>query len=392
MNILKGQKVDITKGKNVTELIAVLEWTAGNKEMEIDGAAFLLEGNGRCKNDESFIFYGQPVSLDSSVNHVASSGNQNEIHIALNKISKEVQKIAFTLTIHEGEQRGHTFSQVSRASLQVKNKTTGESMFSFIFGEELKSETAIVVGELYLHNGEWKLNAIGSGFNGGLAALCHNFGIEVETKAEPVQPIKQVPVVEKVPVVQEKPEVVKPIIATLKKKEAISIKKTDKVIATLEWDSKKDLDLYCFYVTKNDEVGKVYYRDRGSANRTPYITLDGDSIGAGKETIIVHNSSELKYVLFAAYSAVSNGIGSFKSMQARAVVDNQMGQKITSPLFENNKYAYWVAIAKIDFTNVREMSVSHVESYSKSGTERSPLLYKDGSFKMNVGPVEFKDR
>lgn len=145
LNILKGQKVDITKGKNVTELIAVLEWTAGNKEMEIDGAAFLLEGNGRCKNDESFIFYGQPVSLDSSVNHVASSGNQNEIHIALNKISKEVQKIAFTLTIHEGEQRGHTFSQVSRASLQVKNKTTGESMFSFIFGEELKVKQPLLL-------------------------------------------------------------------------------------------------------------------------------------------------------------------------------------------------------------------------------------------------------
>jgi uncharacterized protein involved in tellurium resistance len=150
------------------------------------------------------------------------------------------------------------------------------------------------------------------------------------------------------------------------------------------------LDLYCFYVTKNDVEGKVYYRDKGNATSEPFITLDGDSIGAGKETIIVHNSSELKYVLFAAYSAVSNGVGSFKSMKARAIVDNQMSQKITSPLFENNKFAYWVAIAKIDFTNSLEMSVSHVESYSKSGTERSPLLYKDGTFKMNVGPAEFK--
>ena len=77
-------------------------------------------------------------------------------------------------------------------------------------------------------------------------------------------------------------------------------------------------------------------------------------------------------------------------MKAQAVVDNQMGQKITSPLFENNKFAYWVAIAKIDFTDAHEMGVSHVETYSKSGTERSPLLYKDGTFKMNVGPEEFK--
>ena len=113
-------------------------------------------------------------------------------------------------------------------------------------------------------------------------------------------------------------------------------------------------------------------------------------MNSGKETITVHNPSQLNYVLFAAYSAVSNGVGSFKAMKAKAVVDNQMNQKITSPLFENNKYAYWVAIAKIDFTDMDEMKVSHVETYSKSGVERSPLLYKDGTFKMDVGPEEFK--
>jgi uncharacterized protein involved in tellurium resistance len=170
----------------------------------------------------------------------------------------------------------------------------------------------------------------------------------------------------------------------------ISIKKSEKVVAALEWDSKKDLDLYCFYVTKDGTEGKVYYRNKGNANKAPFITLDGDALLAGKETIVVHNPSELKYVLFAAYSAVSNGIGSFKSMKAKAVVDNQIDQNVTSPLFENNKFAYWVAIAKIDFTHPKEISVSHVETYSKSGTERSPLLYKDGSFKMDVGPEEFK--
>ena len=77
-------------------------------------------------------------------------------------------------------------------------------------------------------------------------------------------------------------------------------------------------------------------------------------------------------------------------MKAKAVVDNQMGQKITSPLFEENKFAYWVAIAKIDFTDTHEMEVSHVETYSESGTERSPLMYKNGAFEMNVGPEEFK--
>lgn len=91
-----------------------------------------------------------------------------------------------------------------------------------------------------------------------------------------------------------------------------------------------------------------------------------------------------------AYSAISNGIGSFKSMKAQAVVDNQLGQRITSPLYEKNCLAYWVAIAHIDFTDADNINVSHVERYSKSGSERSPELYVDGLFEMDRGVIEFK--
>lgn len=377
MNISRGQKVDITKNTAITDIVAVMEWTTANKEVEIDGAAFLLEESGLCKSDESFVFYGQPSSENGSVKHFGSSNGQNEIYLSLNAIPATIHKVALTLTIHEGENNGQSFSAVSSASLLMKNRLSGEILFSFTFGEELQQETAIVVGEFYRHNGEWKLNPVGSGFNGGLPSLCENYGLDVMN--EPT-----------VPVPVEKKEEVKPLIVTLKKKETISIKKTAKVVATLEWKSKKDLDLYCFYVTKDGQEGKVYYKNLGSANQSPFITLDGDSMNSGKETITVHNPSQLNYVLFAAYSAVSNGIGSFKAMKAKAVVDNQMEQKITSPLFEDNKFAYWVAIAKIDFTDKNEMQVSHVETYSKSGTERSPLLYKDGTFKMDVGPEEFK--
>lgn len=377
MNILRGQKVDITKNTAITDIVAVMEWTTANKEMEIDGAAFLLEESGLCRNDESFVFYGQPSSKEGSVKHFGTTTGQNEIHLSLNEIPTTIHKVALTLTIHEGENNGQSFSAVSSASLLLKDQLSGEILFSFTFGEELQQETAIVVGEFYRHNGEWKLNPVGSGFNGGLPSLCENYGLDV--MSEPT-----------VPVPVEKKEEVKPLIVTLKKKETISIKKTAKVVATLEWKSDKDLDLYCFYVTKDGQEGKVYYKNLGSASKSPFITLDGDSMNSGKETITVHNPSQLNYVLFAAYSAVSNGIGSFKAMNAKAVVDNQMEQKITSPLFEDNEFAYWVAIAKIDFTDMDEMKVSHVETYSKSGIERSPLLYKDGTFKMDVGPEEFK--
>lgn len=77
-------------------------------------------------------------------------------------------------------------------------------------------------------------------------------------------------------------------------------------------------------------------------------------------------------------------------MKARAVVDNHQGQVVTAPLFHKNWFSYWVAIAHLDFTDPASMSVSHVETYSKGGSERSPMLYPDGTFKMDEGPIEFK--
>jgi stress response protein SCP2 len=387
MNVSRGQKVPITKGRSVSNLIVTLDWQHDHQGIEVDAAAFLLNDTGKCSGDESFLFYGQPVSVDQSIKQVKQGERRNETHISLQKMSSAIQKVAFTLTIHEGEEKGLDFGQVSALSLRIADKTTGENIVTFTFGEELTKETAIVVGELYLHNGDWKFSAVGSGFFGGLAALCGNFGIEVESNNE--QDVEKEKSIQSPPV-KNTQEAVVPLTVTLKKKEAISIRKSEKVVATLEWKSKKDLDLYCFYVLNDGTEGKVYYRTPGHAQKEPYITLDGDAQGAGKETVIVHKPSELKFVLFSAYSAVSNGIGSFKSMKAKAVVDNQMGQKVTSPLFEKNNFAYWVAIAKIDFTDPHDMSVSHVEKYSKSGTERSPLLYEDGSFEMNVGPMEFK--
>lgn len=380
MNILRGQKVDITKNTAIQSIVAELEWTASNAALEIDGAAFLLDANGRCEKDENFIFYGQPESSNRSVIHTAPAPGKNAIQLSLAAMPQDIAKIALTLTIHDGEKNAQTFQAVPSAKLTLKDSSANSMLYSFTFGEELQKETAIVAAEIYRHNGDWKLNAVGSGFNGGLPSLCENFGLDVIHEPDPIPAAPPAP---------EKKEV-KPMIVTLKKKEKISITKTEKIVATLEWDSKKDLDLYCFYVLKDGTEGKVYYRNLGHANKPPYITLSGDSLQAGIETITVHSPSKLKYVLFAAYSAISNGIGSFKKMKAKAIVDNQMGQRITSPLFEENKFAYWVAIAKIDLTDLDDMEVSHVETYSKSGVERSPLLYKDGTFEMNVGPEEFK--
>ncbi|QNR65195.1 TerD family protein [Paenibacillus peoriae] len=385
MIIAKGQKIDVTKGKGIEEIAIGLTWKTISPEVDINASAFLLNSLGICTRDEDMIFYNQQLSREQAVSHSCpANGSLEVIRISVRKVPFDVEKIAFTLTIHEGETTGQSFSNVREALCRIYNPVNGEEVASFNFGEDLNKETAIVIGELYLHKGEWKFNAVGSGFNGGLTALVKNFGLEVSetTQDEIAAEVDTSP--------RTIPELITPMKLELKKKECINIHKSEKVTATLEWETVKDLDLYCFYVTKNNEVGKIYYRNLGSPLSAPYIQLDGDALVHGKETIIIHQPEALRFVLFAAYSAVSNGFGSFKSMKVRAVVDNHQGQVITTPLHKRNSFSYWVAIAHIDFTGPNEMIVSHVERYSRSMVERSPVLYEDGSFKMDVGIQEFK--
>ena len=89
-------------------------------------------------------------------------------------------KIAFTVTIYEAEERRQNFGQVDNAFIRIYNEATGEELLRYDLGEDFSIETAVVFGELYRNNGEWKFNAIGSGYQGGLAALCANFGVDVD--------------------------------------------------------------------------------------------------------------------------------------------------------------------------------------------------------------------
>ena len=101
------------------------------------------------------------------------------LKIDLSKIHADIQKIDFTVTIHEAEAHKQSFGQVENAFIRVVNAATNEELIRYDLGEDFSVETAVVVGELYRQGGEWKFNAIGSGFKGGLKALCQNFGVNV---------------------------------------------------------------------------------------------------------------------------------------------------------------------------------------------------------------------
>ena len=108
----------------------------------------------------------------------AGEGDDEQIQVELQQIPANIEKIDFTVTIYEANERRQNFGQVSNAFVRIVDNATGEELIRYDLEEDFSIETAVVVGELYRHNGEWKFNAIGSGYQGGLAALCANYGID----------------------------------------------------------------------------------------------------------------------------------------------------------------------------------------------------------------------
>ncbi|MBR4026070.1 MAG: TerD family protein, partial [Lachnospiraceae bacterium] len=108
------------------------------------------------------------------------AGDDEQIMVDLTAVPQNITRIAFTVTIYDSEIRRQNFGQVNYSFIRIYNEETGEEILRYDLGEDFSIETAAVFGELYKHGTEWKFNAIGSGYQGGLAALCDNFGIDVE--------------------------------------------------------------------------------------------------------------------------------------------------------------------------------------------------------------------
>ncbi|MEF2919441.1 MAG: TerD family protein [Acutalibacteraceae bacterium] len=190
INLSKGQKVDLTKGNpSLKKIMVGLGWDVNTfdsgVDFDLDAAAFMVGENGKCPTEKEFIFYGNLEHHTGSVKHMGDNltgdgeGDDEQILVDLTTIPENVAKIAFTVTIYDADARRQNFGQVSNAFIRIVDELTGKELIRFDLSEDFSIETAVVVGELYRYNGEWKFNAIGSGFQGGLAALCGHYGIQV---------------------------------------------------------------------------------------------------------------------------------------------------------------------------------------------------------------------
>lgn len=190
INLSKGQKVDLTKkNPSLKNIMVGLGWDVNafdsGADFDLDAAAFMLGANGKCPTEKEFIFYGNLEHTSGAVKHMGDNltgegeGDDEQIEVSLKDIPSNVERVAFTVTIYDAEPRRQNFGQVSNSYIRIVDADTNNELIRYDLGEDFSIETAVVVGELYRHNGEWKFNAIGSGFQGGLAALCGHYGIEV---------------------------------------------------------------------------------------------------------------------------------------------------------------------------------------------------------------------
>lgn len=192
VNLSKGGRVNLSKENPGLNKVSVgLGWdsrVSDGAEFDLDASVFLLNESGKARSEADFVFYNNMTALEGAVQHMGDNrtgegeGDDEQIKLDLAAIlSKDsaVRKLAFVVTIHEAEQRGQNFGQVENAFIRVVNDAGNEEIVRYDLTEDYSVETAMVFGELYLKDGEWRFAAVGQGFSGGLGALVGKYGLSL---------------------------------------------------------------------------------------------------------------------------------------------------------------------------------------------------------------------
>ncbi|MDR1049653.1 MAG: TerD family protein [Deltaproteobacteria bacterium] len=191
VSLVKGANVSLDKAvPGLKSIMIGLGWDARATDgagFDLDASAFLLSENDKIKQPKDFIFYNNLASGDGSVEHTGDNrtgegeGDDESIKVNLAAVPEHVRKIAVVVTIHEADVRRQNFGMVSNAFMRVINTENNQEIARFDLTEDMSTETAMIFGEVYRHNGEWKFKAVGQGYSGGLAAMAANYGVSVKS-------------------------------------------------------------------------------------------------------------------------------------------------------------------------------------------------------------------
>jgi tellurium resistance protein TerD len=188
INLQKGQKISLEKvAPGLKEIFIGLGWdinrTDTGGDFDIDASVFLLGSNEKIISDQHFIFYNNRTSPDpdKSIEQRgdnrtgAGEGDDEIIDVNLKAVPADIAKIAIAVTIHEADKRKQNFGQVENAFVRVVNCENEEEIIRYDLTEDFSIETAIIMAELYRKDGEWRMNAVGAGYGGGLPALLERY-------------------------------------------------------------------------------------------------------------------------------------------------------------------------------------------------------------------------
>ncbi|MFC9358565.1 TerD family protein [Rhodococcus sp. NPDC057014] len=174
----KGQ--NLTLPADVEQIDVVLGWT--ESDIEVDASALLLNGDGKVRSDADFVFYNQPESTDGSIRFLGTSGTeegaQARIAIDLSAVPDDVHTVALGGSVAVGG-----FGDLGKLALRVVDGA-GHTLAEYVTADAT-TESAFVFGEVYRRNGDWKIRAVGQGWDSGLAGLATDFGVDIDDDPDP---------------------------------------------------------------------------------------------------------------------------------------------------------------------------------------------------------------
>lgn len=190
ISLQKGGNVSLSKASpNLRKVLIGLGWDArstSGDDFDLDASVFMVGSNGKVRSDADFIFYNQLRSTCGSVEHTgdnrtgAGDGDDESIKVVLAQVPSEIERLVVAVTIHDADARRQNFGMVRGAYIRLVNMEDDTEIVRFDLTEDASVETAMVFGEVYRHNGEWKFRAVGQGYSGGLRALAVAHGISVQ--------------------------------------------------------------------------------------------------------------------------------------------------------------------------------------------------------------------
>lgn len=186
----KGEEVNLEKlDPSLKHVVIGVGWNAPAENqgfpVDIDASAFLLNRHGNVRRDTDFIFYNNLDTDSGAIKHTGDNttgdaeGDDESIEIDLENLGFDVERIAFSVTIHNAEERQQTFGLVNGAYIRIVNKVTGQELAHFDLTEDASEDNAIVFGELEREGASWKFKALGAGTNGGLYKIAREYGVNV---------------------------------------------------------------------------------------------------------------------------------------------------------------------------------------------------------------------